>query len=47
MVVFRANLNKRPCVNVTFLNKRPLLSRGGRSLKQGAYLKKLLLPGGA
>ena len=43
IVVLRANLNKRPCVNVTFLNKSPLLSRGGRLLKQGCLFKKITL----
>ena len=41
IVVFCANLKKRLCVNVTFLNKRPLLSRGGRLLKQGHLFKKI------
>ena len=42
IIVFRANLNKRPSVNVMFLNKHPLLSRKLCLLKQGHLFKKII-----
>ena len=43
---FHAKLNKRPCVNVTFLNKRPLFVLWGRLLKQGRLFVKITPIGG-